>query len=283
MKTLKTKTFFFLVGLILLGSSCKKNDLENVPNKISGKAVLNEQGVSNLQTKYLQSVHQLQGELFKNLKINSSTFRVSGINDFGGGCGVVTKDSIGNMTIDYGSGCAGDDGHTYSGVITLTRSIDELNAAGSFLEFSFDNVLVDTTLFNGVIRLDGFGHNANGNLNGRLTSTLSVDFKVSGYSLAGSQLLDVEVVDIDPNNEGDEIYVFTGGGTGINSSNLSFTQTILTPLQFKGMDGCDHFVEGALFVETQTMPDKTINYGTGRCDNEVLVTENGVTTLQYLD
>jgi hypothetical protein len=57
----------------------------------------------------------------------------------------------------------------------------------------------------------------------------------------------------------------------------------LAPLQFKGIDGCNHFLEGILFVETQTMSDKTIDYGTGRCDNEILVTENGITTTQYLD
>ncbi len=191
MKILKTTTFFFLAGLILLGSSCKKNELDHISNKSNGKAVLNEKGISNLQTKYIQSVHQFNGELFRSLKINSTTFRLSGINDFGGGCGTVTKDSNGNMTIDYGSGCVGDDGHSYSGVITLTRSTDQLNAPGSFLEFSFNNVLIDTTLFNGVIRLDGFGLNSNGNLHGRVSSTLSVDFKVSGYSLSGSQLLDI--------------------------------------------------------------------------------------------
>ncbi len=284
MKTLKTTTLLFVSMLTLSMVSCKKEELIKKP-KADGK--ISKEQAAQLQSLYVKTTLDMQNMVMSELIHNSEIFRIE---DFGGGCATKVKDTIGGLfvtTYDFGTNCVGSDGRIYSGSIVVTRNTKDLKSAGAYFEAVATNFQIDTIIASGTARFDSYGLNGSGNFNGKVTTSMSVNKSTGslvGYEIDGTNTFDIERFDPDPNIQDDEIIEITGGGSGtIPASGLSFTQTIVSALKVKTAQGCNYPVEGVLLIETNTLPDRTIDYGTGRCDKEIYVTENGVTTTEYLD
>lgn len=73
----------------------------------------------------------------------------------------------------------------------------------------------------------------------------------------------------------DDVYLITGGGSGINRNGLPFTVLITTPLRVEV--GCPWIVSGVQEVTPQSRPVRVIDFGNGACDSQVTVTVNGFT------
>lgn len=276
-----------LLKLLLVGSfpvllfSCKKEDVANKKTPIDPK-ITEQQAIQ----RHVVNTMQLQTKMIGALVGSSAGKRMSALNGFGDGCYTTSnKDSIGNMTVDFGSGGCTSGGHTYSGVVVITRNSGSLEDAGSWLNLEFQSLQIDSIVFNGTLLVEGYGTNASGNFYGRITSNLSSGvFGLQRYDISGTQVLDLEVVDPDHNIEDNETYSITGGGSGTNKDGLSFTNTITTALEFLG-NGCDYVVKGNLHINTPSAPvqDTYIDYGDGTCDDQILVTENGIPRVESLD
>lgn len=72
----------------------------------------------------------------------------------------------------------------------------------------------------------------------------------------------------------DDVYLITGGGSGVNRNGLAFTVSITTPLRVE--IGCLWIVSGVQNITPQGLSTRTIDFGNG-CDNQVTVTVNGFT------
>jgi len=73
----------------------------------------------------------------------------------------------------------------------------------------------------------------------------------------------------------DDVYSITGSASGTTAAGKSFDMQITTAL-IKQI-GCRHFVSGKFDFTPQTKPTRTIDYGSGTCDNNATVTINGTT------
>lgn len=276
-----------LLKLLLVGSfpvllfSCKKEDVANKKTPIDPK-ITEQQSIQ----RHVVNTMQIQSKMIGALLGSTAGKRTSALNGFGDGCYTTyNKDSIGNMTVDFGTGGCLSGSHTYSGVVVITRNTGSLETAGSWLNLEFQNLQVDSTVFNGTMLVEGYGTNISGNLYGKITSNLTTGvYSFNKYDISGSQVLNLEVIDPDANIEDNETYVISGGGSGTNKNGLSFTNTITAPLEFLS-NGCDYLVKGNLHINTPSAPvqDTYIDYGDGTCDDQVLVTENGIPRVESLD
>jgi hypothetical protein len=71
----------------------------------------------------------------------------------------------------------------------------------------------------------------------------------------------------------DDVFLFTGSMSGTNLNGVAYTATIVAPLT---KDACDWYVSGTVEIVRANMPNVTLNYGDGICDDQATITVNGV-------
>ncbi|MBL7777678.1 MAG: hypothetical protein JNK66_05185 [Chitinophagales bacterium] len=154
---------------------------------------------------------------------------------------------------------------------------------GEFFEFSFDNFTFNSIeVSSGTYRIQNTGQNGSGNETFSLNINMVTNLKAEELELTGNHAYTLEVVP-NPADPRDNQLVYQGSGSGVTQGGLTFTQNITSPLIRKSQAGCDeYFVQGSVLIQSPSLPYKLIDYGTGRCDNEASVTENGITTTIYL-
>lgn len=75
----------------------------------------------------------------------------------------------------------------------------------------------------------------------------------------------------------DDVYYITGNASGSTSGGSSFTSSITSPLVRNMSVGCrKHFVSGVLVHSPSGKSTRTIDFGSGACDNLATVTIDGV-------
>jgi hypothetical protein len=90
------------------------------------------------------------------------------------------------------------------------------------------------------------------------------------------------MVENDPADDYDNRQIYSGSGSGVANDGIAFTQTITTPIA-TNQGVCDFPLSGVLFVQSPSLPDRTIDYGSGNCDNEATETVGaGSPTTIYL-
>ena len=67
----------------------------------------------------------------------------------------------------------------------------------------------------------------------------------------------------------DDIYLIRGNYNGVNRSGLSFNSLITTPIR-KELS-CKWPVSGVLEITPQNLQTRVIDFGSGACDNDALV------------
>ena len=75
----------------------------------------------------------------------------------------------------------------------------------------------------------------------------------------------------------DDQYSITGSASGTAANGNTFTATVQEPLIRILALGCrKHFVDGVVLVTISGKPDRTIDFGNGACDDQAVMTINGV-------
>jgi hypothetical protein len=71
----------------------------------------------------------------------------------------------------------------------------------------------------------------------------------------------------------DDVYLISGGGSGVNRNGVPFTVAITGPLRVE-LD-CPWIVSGVVQIVPGNLAVRTVDYGSGACDSQVSVTVNG--------
>lgn len=271
-KKLFLKSFFALALASMLGlAGCKKDEASQPVSDLTSAAADFEQGeqIGN-------DIDRMADDAYLTSTVN---LRLAGPVDANSilSCAVVTRDTVNRiLTIDFGSGCTGNDGRTRSGQVIIQYNGHYFDP-GFSRSVSFNNYFVDSNQVTGTRAITNNGFNGNGNLTWTIQAQNIRITKPNGYYHEWNSTRTRELVAglATPNSPMDDVYLITGSGSSMNSHGNSTSVSILLPLR-KEMS-CHWIVSGTVEVTPSSHPVRTLDYGNGGCDHFATVTVNGIT------
>lgn len=198
------------------------------------------------------------------------------------GCATVSRDTLADssrvVTIDFGTGCTGADGRIRQGKIIVTYTGHHLDS-GASKNVSFDSYFVNDNQILGTRTVTNNGHNASGFLNWTVTVNGSIVLANGAGTVTWSSSRTRTLTEGESTLDfSDNVYSITGTASGINAKGIAFSAQITSPLIRKMAIGCrKHFVQGTIEITPSGKPVRTIDFGTGDCDNIATITVNGHT------
>ncbi len=284
-------TAFAVMGVISF-SSCKKNaDLSaTIDTPAETAATLSATSAdADMETQYDDvfniTASMNSNQVGENLGLGSN---VSGL--FNLGEGPVSPDTLSRcftiavvpnipgvfpktVTIDFGAGCLGRDGKYRMGKIvsiyTNRMVVPGAKVSTSFINYQVDSFKVEGTHITentSTSNLQGWKVTV---LNGKITNVNTNYWKEWNSTKA---ILQIEGNGT-PGFPLDDVYKITGAAAGANSVGNSWTSTIIEPLIKKFT--CRWIVKGTKRI-TRNNHLGILDYGNGDCDNQAILTINGV-------
>jgi hypothetical protein len=199
-----------------------------------------------------------------------------------GECVVTTRDlQSKTITLDFGTGCEGNFGRERSGKVFILFTGD-FDTKTSGREITFENYVVNTRAIDGKIKLSTTTQNGAGNpTHTRELIDFSVTFQNGEtFVLNGSTVRELIAGGAD-NIIGNEVLRVTGEYEGSSSLGRNFSRKIVEPiitdfscresLKFIRVAG----TQDITIINSSGSKTRTIKYGTGDCDNEIVVNING--------
>ena len=201
-------------------------------------------------------------------------------------CATITVNNIiSTMTVNFGTSCTGQDGRVRSGSIQYIYNggfhyLDSANV----INVSTNNYIVDgnTVKINNET-IKNMGHITNGNLTYSITANTTITKSGGGNIQCSSTEIKVLIAGEQPNNmpidwAHAQIAVY-GTATGTSSDGESFSASITKANWLVRNFNCTYFhkyfVAGELDFIPGSKPTRYINYGTGACDNQAIITISG--------
>lgn len=177
------------------------------------------------------------------------------------------------ITVDFGTGCDGLNNNTRSGkiIIEVTGPRMEISSKRivTFVNYFFNRIKVEGTKV-----FENMGYNNNKNLvfsikltGGKLTLP---DGKFIERSFTHQREWTAGLL---TKNIWDDECLITGSAKGKNINGITYTNTIITALQWKR--ACSFIVGGVVKIERDGALPVEMNYGTGECDAKAVVTRGG--------
>jgi hypothetical protein len=191
-------------------------------------------------------------------------------------------DGTGNITIDFGTGTTGRDGKTRKGKIFIAYS-GSYHAHNSRQVITFGNYYVNDHQVEGQKTLLTTIDSSNGTYpifvtrikveSGKITWK---DGKTTEWSGERTRKYDYKNTLTDPN---DDVVTITGTTVGKSRNGISFTAATVAPLVVKLSCAISQKswlpLEGALEVTPEGGTKRTVNYGSGTCDQTFTVSVDG--------
>jgi len=176
------------------------------------------------------------------------------------------------VTLDFGAGCLGRDGKLRKGKI-ITVYTGRMIVPGSKATTTFDNYYVDS------FHIEGTHINENTSasnqqswhvqvVNGKITNTGSGRWKLWNSNKTITQIEGNGT----PLFPLDDVFKITGTASGSNAGGNTWTSAITDPLIKKFT--CHWIVKGTVVI-TRNAHVATLDYGSGNCDNQAVITVNG--------
>jgi len=203
-----------------------------------------------------------------------------------GGCAQVTitpYDSINwpkTMTIDFGSSnCLCNDGKYRKGKIIAILS-GKYRTAGTVITVTLDQYYVNDNHVQGTKTITNLGrigtYNGGNNLKYSVVVTnasiTTPDGTISWNSTRTREWIAGEST---PTILLDDVYMITGSANGTDVNGNTFTVTITSALRVAF--SCRWIESGTLDITPQGLATRTVDFGSGSCDNQATVTINGYT------
>lgn len=193
-------------------------------------------------------------------------------------CATVTRDTTvfpRTITIDFGTtNCLCHDGNYRRGKIMVSHT-DRYFVPGSVKTITFDNYFENDNQVLGTKTITNNGRNEANNLSWTKVVDGTIIF-ATGETKHWTANSTREWIEGDGSLiRIDDVFLLTGLSTITRISGETFTHTILTPLR-KEMS-CHNIVSGIVEITSPEKPTRTLDYGTGECDNLATVTVNGET------
>ncbi len=204
-------------------------------------------------------------------------------------CSTVTFDSINSadadtIHINFGAtNCTGNDGRNRRGEIVVVYSGRYRDSASTHT-ISFNNYFVNDNQVLGTKTVTNLGHNSSGhlvydiNVNGQIVLASNAG-TITWTSTRQREWTQGESTSI----WSDDMYAVTGSASGTSADGHTFTANITSPLIRNMSLGCRrHFVQGTCVVTPDNKPARTIDFGSGACDDVATVTINSHTYTIHL-
>lgn len=187
----------------------------------------------------------------------------------------VTSSTTATMTVDFGTGCTCLDGRTRTGILTGSFS-GKWKDAGSNATITTSNYTVSTYPVSFTMEVTQNGVNGDGHLNWDVTvsngSIVTPTGTITYQSTRNTEWIAGQG-DFDPSN--DE-FLITGSASGTARTGKAFTMNVDQALHIKS--NCSNIVAGILSLTPDGLSTRTIDYGSGTCDNQAVFTLGTYTT-----
>jgi hypothetical protein len=186
------------------------------------------------------------------------------------------------LTIDFGTtNCLCSDNKFRRGKIISTFN-GAYSDSGTVIRDSLDNYYVNDNKVEGVRVVTNKGHNIAGHLIYEASTNGSIIKANNGGTITWHYLGEREwIAGYDtPWFWLDDEYLISGTSTGTAAMGQTYTFTTLAPLHVKL--SCHYITEGIISYLGQGLPEITLDYGDGTCDNTAIATILGQTITIYL-
>jgi len=194
-------------------------------------------------------------------------------------CATVIFDTVSNadqdtITVDFGStNCTCNDGRNRRGKVIVYYS-GTYRDSGSAHTIGFDNYFVNDNQVMGTKTVTNLGHNAAGHLVYDISVNGSINLANNGGTISWTSQRQREWTAGESTPVwSDDVYSITGTASGTGASGETFTVNITSPLIRNMALGCRrHFTQGVLELTPGSRPMRTIDFGSGACDDLATVT-----------
>lgn len=189
------------------------------------------------------------------------------------------------MKVNFGTSCVGQDGRTRSGSLQYiyTGGLHYLDSS-NVINVSSHNYIVDgNTIGIGSETIKNMGHVTNGNLTYGITSNINITKSGGGNIQCTNTKTKVLIAGEQPNNfpidwVHAQIAIY-GTANGTSADGESFTASITQSNWLVRNFNCASyrkcFVAGVEDFIPGSKPTRSINFGTGACDNQAVISING--------
>ena len=193
----------------------------------------------------------------------------------------VTFDTISTprtITLDFGDvNCTATNGRLRRGKILVSYT-GRYRDAGTVITLSPLNYHVNNNLVTGTKTVTNMGLDTNGHIYFNITVNGSLTADDATWT-ASHQAARVRtwIQGSDTPQLSDDIYLITGGGSGVNRNGIAYTTSITSALRV--VLGCENLriTQGTVVVTPANRPARTVDYGNGACDSTFTVTVTGQT------
>lgn len=177
------------------------------------------------------------------------------------------------LTIDFDNGCTGPNGVIRTGKITATIS-EHYKKVGTIVNISLENYTRNGFIIKGNQSITNIGKNVYSHTIYDIVVTDAIintnEGEIKWSSVQKREWLLGENTDWP--NIIDDVSRTTGTAQGINTDGKSFKCNILKPL--KSDFNCRFITEGSVHITVEDLPGKTLDYGSGACDDKAELTYN---------
>jgi hypothetical protein len=272
MKTLKissTLLIALMVFIALTMPSCKKEDVtETVDTEI---ATANDSEESESVS---DEVGNITDAAYKGNSIVGRNSAPEEQLDILSNCATITNDTVSNphiLTIDFGTtNCLCNDGKYRRGQIIVSYS-GSYFAQGSIKTTTFNNYFRNDNKLEGTRTVTNLGANADGNMAWSVSAVNMKLTRVNGnIHTWNSERVRTMIAGQNTSVWSDDQYTITGSGNGVNANGVSYTANIATPLH-RALS-CHWIDSGVIAFTKNNGATRTINFGTGTCDDQAVVT-----------
>jgi hypothetical protein len=199
-------------------------------------------------------------------------------------CAVITVDTFNTphvITINFGAtNCMCMDGKNRRGIITRTFT-GKFKDANSVHTIGYNNFFVNDNQLKGYKTITNNGLNTAGNI------TYTIDTKDTVIKANSAGTVTWQSTRTREYTAGfgtpvwlDDAFKVTGSGSGVKANSFTWSMNITTPLQID--NSCKYrIVSGEVQIQPQGKALRTLNYGSGTCDNDATVTINNVHAFKF--
>lgn len=192
-----------------------------------------------------------------------------------GTCALVTRDTLNRndqdtITIDFGSGCQGQDGRTRTGKIIIIQNGKHFEA-GSVRTTQMVNYTVEGKKIEGQRQITNKGKNSSNQTYWEVVATNMKITRTDGKSRTwNSTRIRTIIAGESTISRTDDVYSIEGTSSGVNGKGDEFTSSITSPL-IKSND-CNWVKQGTIVFNVANKPERKLDFGDGNCDNQAVVT-----------
>ncbi|MFH0896303.1 MAG: hypothetical protein V2A54_17865 [Bacteroidota bacterium] len=262
---MKTTIRFTILAVAIAGMmlvSCKKKEKESLKTTASDNAVA-EASFNDVYKQVDMSARE-QASGLKLLDWSCATITVSPADTF-----TFPK----TITVDFGTnGCTGSDGILRKGKIIYTMT-GKYRTPGSIITVTLDNYYRDGNLIEGTKTITNKGKNGSNHTYFEIVVSNAKISTDDGRVISWNSTRTREWMageDTPWPTYTDDVYHITGSANGINSEENAFTITITNPLEI-ALD-CRWIRSGTLELTPDGADTRTLDFGTGDCDNKATLT-----------